>query len=593
LKVVAQLDGANKGMTVKFVASTISAMATVMSTASMGWAQLPPQPPYSGAAVAIVSDVNAAPGPPPPMAPNSVEGAWISDKGQAAQPGRLPPGAANMLPSMQAGYAPPGMLPQQGMPPYPQQRMPPYAQQGMPPYAQRGMPPYAQQGMPPYPQQGVPPQGGPPQPQIHAQGGGPAPNFAEMMAGGKSCRWEDNSQGCEDGGPPRRRRGGLCALFDYNDLYTDTQSHRRIWVTPEYINWFAKGNPLPPLVTTSPPGTPQTEAGVLPESATTAILFGNNRVDTSQRPGGRINFGYWLVDGEFLGLEGQYFALQQGRTLFHADSTQIDGGILARPFVDVNPALLTPQEGAALLGFPNFFILGTPVQLTGTVDVRTTSSIQGADALLRKLIWIDFTSQRRLDFLAGYRFFRMDDSVTINDLSNNSGGGIFAPSTITSTDLFSARNQFHGGDVGLKFQQYCCSRFSAELIGKVAFGANAEQVFITGSNTLTTLGTTVVNPGGLLTQTSNIGLRTRDVFAILPEANANLRFDVTRNLRATAGYTFIYINRVQRSGDAIDRTLNPTQINGGTLVGEARPAFAFHDTPFWLQGFNVGFEYRW
>ena len=83
------------------------------------------------------------------------------------------------------------------------------------------------------------------------------------------------------------------------------------------------------------------------------------------------------------------------------------------------------------------------------------------------------------------------------------------------------------------------------------------------------------------------------MFAVLPEANANVRVDVTRNLRLTAGYTFIYINRVQRSGDAIDRTLNPTQINGGTLIGDPRPAFAFHDTSLWLQGFNAGFEFRW
>ena len=59
------------------------------------------------------------------------------------------------------------------------------------------------------------------------------------------------------------------------------------------------------------------------------------------------------------------------------------------------------------------------------------------------------------------------------------------------------------------------------------------------------------------------------------------------------GYTFIYINRVQRSGDAIDTTVNPTQINGGTLVGQASPAFAYHDSGFWIHGVNAGFEYRW
>lgn len=521
----------------RFVGQLLFAIATLAGSANLCWGQTPVAPFGSGATViATDSSGTHSAAPSNPAAHTSVEGTWISDKGAGAPPGPLPAaGPVNLLPSTQAMYSP----------------------QAMP-----SAPP-GQQG-----------------------------NLCDAMAAGQ-CQGD-----CPDGpdGIGARGAGPICRFFEYNDMWTETQSHRRIWVTPEYISWFAKGNPLPPLVTTSPPGTPQTEAGVLPAGATTSILFGDERVDTQQRPGGRINFGYWLVDGEFVGLEGQYFALQNASTVYHADSTQIQGGILARPFIDANPILLTPTEGAALLGFPNFIKDGVARDLTGTVDVRTTSSIQGAGALLRKLIWIDFTSKRRLDMLCGYRFFRFDESVTINDSTNDPGGGFEAPSITTSQDQFSARNQFHGGDIGLKLQQYCCSRFSAELIGKVAFGVNAEQVFINGSNTFVTQTvppSVATFPGGLLTQTSNIGLYTRDVFAILPEANTNLRFDVTRNLRLTLGYTFIYLNRVQRAGDAIDRTVNPTQINGGTLIGESRPAFVFHDSSLWIHGFNAGFEYRW
>ena len=80
---------------------------------------------------------------------------------------------------------------------------------------------------------------------------------------------------------------------------------------------------------------------------------------------------------------------------------------------------------------------------------------------------------------------------------------------------------------------------------------------------------------------------------MLPEADINLRWDITCNLRGTIGYTFMYINRVQRSGDAIDLTVNPTQFNGGMLVGEARPAFFSTDTGFWAHGATAGLEYRW
>jgi len=382
------------------------------------------------------------------------------------------------------------------------------------------------------------------------------------------------------------------------DLWGDVHAHRRIWFSLDYLSFWAKGDQVPALVTTSPLGTPQTEAGRLPESATTSILFGGNRLDTDQRNGARINLGYWLVDGEFLGVEGGYFALQQANTQFNAASTFTEGvppvdQILARPFTNVDPLLPSPQSDAALVAFPGMTLLNTQGQLSGAIDIRTTSNIQGANADFRRLIWIDFTSQRRLDLLLGYRFFRLDDSVTINDQSTFvPNSGVLNTLNFTSQDQFAARNIFNGGELGLKFQQYCC-RFQLELIGKVAFGNNREVVNINGSNTLTTLGQTAVNVGGLLAQPSNIGQYQRDVFAILPEANVNLKYDLTRNLRATAGYSFIYMNRVQRSGSAIDTTLNPTQINGGTLNGQASPSFAWNDTTFWVHGVSAGFEYRW
>jgi hypothetical protein len=421
-----------------------------------------------------------------------------------------------------------------------------------------------------------------------------AANFAESMASpAASVACDCPDAACNTGpvGPPRTKPGCL----EINDMWTDLHAHRRIYVQTDYLSWWAKGNPLPPLVTTSPPGTVQSQAGILPESATTAILFGDQRVDTQTRNGARINVGYWLIDGEFLGIEGQYFALEHTRTSFHADANQFP--ILARPFLNVNPAppiFGIPTEDAALIAFDQPLIPSGVTLSGGSVDVRTTSNVQSAGAVFRKLIWVDFTSMRRLDLLAGYRFFRLDDSVTIDDQFTSSGGIVGPPVLTTSQDLFSARNEFHGGDIGLKFQQYCCSRFSAELIGKCAFGNNRELVFINGFTNITPQNqATVTFPGGLLTQPTNIGTFRRDVFAFLPEADATLRIDITHNARLTLGYTFIYLNRVQRSGDAIDRTINPTQIAGGTLVGEARPAFAFHDTTMWIHGATFGFEYRW
>lgn len=423
-----------------------------------------------------------------------------------------------------------------------------------------------------------------------------------------SCGGEcDGNCGCDGFGngydPYGKRHGHLLGcLFGplwCSDLWNEVHAHRRVWVSADYLGFWTKGNPTPPLVTTSPIGTPQSQAGVLPESATTAILFGNTNYDDELRYGGRINVGYWLVDGEFWGVEGQYFGLNTATTTFDMFSNFSGGDpsaiILARPFVNVDPNLPGPVNDAALLAFPDPFTIapGNVGTLDGGVNIRTTSNVQSANATLRKLMWIDFTMQRRVDLLLGYRFFRIDDSITINDDSlYTRSQGIIPDTQFVSQDIFSSKNLFNGGEIGLKGQANH-GRLSIEGVAKCAFGNNHQYTYINGSNTITSGGISTTNAGGLLTQPSNIGTYKRDVFAILPEANLNLRWDITCNLRATAGYTFVYINRVQRSGSAIDLNVNPTQFNGGTLVGPADPAFVANDTTWYAHGFSGGVELRW
>ena len=417
-----------------------------------------------------------------------------------------------------------------------------------------------------------------------------------MAAGGCDCDQCMAGGSCDPG-----CGAGGCGWFDplwCSDMWNEVHAHRRIYASVDYLSMWTKGNWVPPLVTTSPDGTPQSQAGRLPVSATTEVLFGNGRVDTEQRNGGRVNIGYWLIDGEFLGVEGQYFALQQGNTNFDKVSSYSSGDpsamIIARPFINYSPILPSPENDAAIVAFPSGYVLGQGVgTLDGSVNIRTTSNLQSAGALLRRLVWIDFTMQRRLDLLLGYRFMRIDDSVTIRDQSTFiPTSGPIPQTTFISEDIFSASNIFNGGEIGLKYQSQH-GRLGFEFIGKCAFGNNREKTYINGTSTITASGTTTDYAGGLLTQPTNIGTYQRNVFAILPEADVNLRWDVTCNLRATVGYTFIYINRVQRSGDAIDLRLNPTQVQGGTLSGNPYPAFASTDTTWWAHGVTAGIEYRW
>lgn len=244
------------------------------------------------------------------------------------------------------------------------------------------------------------------------------------------------------------------------------------------------------------------------------------------------------------------------------------------------------------MAFPNYNLNGTLVNLNGSVDVHSTANLQSSGVLLKHLLWVDFTSQWRLDLVGGYRFFRVDDSVTINDAFTTQGG-LLAPTTFTSQDVYGARNIFNGGEFGISIQKKLYNRLSVSSLWKVAFGNVNERVTINGINTISTLGTSVTTPGGFLTQPSNIGTYTQNRFAVLPEMQFNLRYDLTPNWRLVTGYTFIWLDHVQRSGAAIDTTLNPTQLNGGTLVGTPRPTFGWIDSSYWAQGLNFGLEYRW
>lgn len=386
--------------------------------------------------------------------------------------------------------------------------------------------------------------------------------------------------------------GGPCGY-----LWDEVHSHRRYYGRAEYLYWQGKGNPLPALVTTAPTGTPQDVAGVLGEPET-SVLYGQNRATDGWRSGGRITAGMWLVDGEFLGIEGHYFALGDETDRFSASgafSQNGTGPILARPFTEIEETggVVTSTPSSSLLAYPNFNDNGNIVDLDGQISITSKVSTQSAGLLLRKLLWIEFTRNWRVDMLGGYRFFRVNDGVQIHD-SWSSIGGPLGDVSFASYDYFQARNEFHGGELGLAGTWFF-GRFSLEAIGKIALGNVHQTMKIDGTSFVSAAGGPYVETGAyrLLTQPTNDGRYKRDVFAVIPETNLNLRFDLTRNVRLLAGYSFIYLSQAQRSGKGINLNVNPSQISG-TLVGPAQPSFKFsNDNGYWLHGMNAGVEVRW
>ena len=332
-----------------------------------------------------------------------------------------------------------------------------------------------------------------------------------------------------------------------------------IWGSAEFLLWWAKGGVTPALVTTSPSGTPQGAAGVLPGAE---VLFGRSYLGDQVQAGGRVTLGIWLDEAHNVGAGGRFYA-----TTGHSDSFTSSGEeILARPFFNV----LLDQNDSLLVNFPGV--------VSGELEADySNENFLGAEAFMT--IMMQRNRCRRIDLIGGYQFLRLDDRLIIDSTHNITQAGV----QLDIRDHFAAQNEFHGGQIGLRGQMMrgC---WSLDALGKVALGSMRQEVSISGR--------TQVAPGanfegGLLALPTNIGEHQRDKFAWIPEMTLNLRYHATPNVSFHVGYTILWISDVVTSGRHIDTGVNPTQI-GGPLVGPARPAFDFQDESYWLQGINFG-----
>lgn len=348
----------------------------------------------------------------------------------------------------------------------------------------------------------------------------------------------------------------------------------RFWGRSEYLLWWTSGSHLPALVTTSPVGTLPEDSGILGRSDTT-VLYGDNRVTTDARSGGRFTIGYLLSDCDGLGVEANYLFLGRAADHYRADYAAIP--ILARPYYDLGIG----AEDSMLISHPDF--------LNGSVFVDTKTDFQGAELLLRKTMWQGYSD--RFDVLLGYRFTRLDDGLTVHQSSlwTQTQGLIEEGTTKDLFDSFDTENQFHGGELGLSYRDRM-GQWSVEVLGKVALGNTSSQVRVDGATVTTTPdGSSATFSGGLLAQDTNIGLHRQNEFSVIPEFGVTLGYNLTRRLRASFGYTFIYWNNVLRAGDQVDRAVS--QLPPEPPTGDQRPGVLMKNTDFWSQGMRFGLDY--
>jgi hypothetical protein len=353
----------------------------------------------------------------------------------------------------------------------------------------------------------------------------------------------DDGQECMTGplfGGPCAGRGGL-------------------WIRGEYMMLWAKGMNVPPLLTTSSSGT---GSGILGDTDT-RILFGDGNLEKGMQSGGRLAFGYWFGTWQQVGVEASYMGFAKHTERF----TQSSQGtpVLARPFFDVDAG----AQSSELIAFPDV--------VSGTFNGTVSTQFQAAEVLFRRALVRNCYYQA--DILAGYRYQQLNDDLLLSESIISSGG---------DTDLndhFQTLNQFNGGQIGVATEMHGY-RWTLETRLKLAFGDTHSRVRIEG-NTNTT-DATILSTGGLLTRSTNAGLHVSDRFSMVPELGINAAYLLTPRLRATVGYSLIYWSNVARPGDQIDTTT--TALNAPDNV--VHPQFVLRTTDYWVQGINLGLDYR-
>lgn len=354
------------------------------------------------------------------------------------------------------------------------------------------------------------------------------------------------------------------------------------WVRADFLLWWTGGSDVPPLVTTSPSGTLQNDAGIIGVDGT-ETLFGGNQIGDESRLGWRLAAGKWLDDGHCTGVEFNYFSVfdSNSGSLFSAGTTGEFGSgdpILARPFYDV----VRQGENALLTSFPNLY--------DGSLTVSGSSEIHSLGVLLRR--HLRSGPLGRIDLLSGYRFLRFWDSLRVDErlLSTAATGGIEQNTMFHIVDDFDARNDFHGGELGLTttLQRGC---WDVEFLTKFAVGRVYRTVTTEGSTTSHTpppdssMSSAV---GGMFALPTNIGVSKTSDVAIMPEFGINLAYAWRQHVRLTAGYTLILLNDVARASEQIDRNVNPSYLPGNQPSGVQRPAVRNATSDLWIQGFNFG-----
>ena len=376
---------------------------------------------------------------------------------------------------------------------------------------------------------------------------------------------------------------------------TNTQPYCLSFRT-EYLNWNITRGPLNTALVTTSTSASDAVPGALGQAHTQVLVGpGDSAIDYGRLNGFRWTVG--LAAGFLPPLEVSGFSIGRNLTLFQGGTQDAGLPYLARPvqFLDIP---LGPGVASENVEYVN-----VPTIANGNISITSRMYLNNID--VNFFVPLCETDCLKLDMMTGYRNTQFGEDLNISStLGGNFGSvrfnNVSYPSgfSTTAVDSFRAINNFNGGQLGLR-GVLSSERWSIFTDLKLGLGNMNSAMTIEGNSSLyeVALGHVVQTlPGGVLALPSNSGIVSENRFAIIPEANFTISYQLHSNFRLFAGYNLLYLSNVIRPGDHINSVIDsrqiPTDQNYNPSVSGIAPGFpALVHRDLFAYGFNIGFEF--
>lgn len=368
-------------------------------------------------------------------------------------------------------------------------------------------------------------------------------------------------------------------LPDFAAPSYDGSADHRVWVSADALYWWMKNNPTPVLVTTGNPTDPV--PGALGQPGTRP-LFGGDGDGINGIPGARATVGLWLDYRQRFGAELSGFAIFQQSHTFNAASDAAGNPPIYLPIFrpEVN------RQGSYIVSDP---LGGGFGPLSGSVSVSNSIDLRGFEA--NGLLNFYRDSVNDFAIIAGFRALELNEQTSLVGVLNDD---VFDIHT-NFTDSFKTRNQFYGGQLGLRWNgRYLVGRHDITLgaTAKAAIGSTDQVVNVNGVSIVN--GTGAPNgtfAGGVYSQPSNIGRMAQSDFTFVPQVQLKLGYLLSQRLNVFAGYDVLYWSSVVRPGEQISRAVSVplTPALGQPLP---IPGQRFVRSDFFAHGVSCGIELK-